>query len=191
MKIIVILILTLVLAPYTNETVQVGKYLPEPITFKIELLNEARQPIKRFRTESINELSRIYANRIEPCTKNTFKSYMDYRKITSTTSEQYKLQKNAYTGKHGIRKVDDRMMVAMIGFNVRDKLDVTLENGQTLKVIIGDVKDAGHDNCQSTTDGSMIEFIVDGKHLNSDVRYHGNFNILFKGSIDFIEKKGS
>lgn len=121
----------------------------------------------------------------QPCSVTSyFKSYMDYRMITSPSSKQYKLQQNAYT-EDGYRKVDGRMMVAMANFSVGDKLDIHLSSGEVLQVIIGDIK-------ASTTcahpDGSILEFIVDTRTMDKGVRVSGNFNDIYEGTIKLIEK---
>lgn len=121
----------------------------------------------------------------EPCSVTSyFKSYMDYRAITSPSSAQYKLQKIAYT-EDGYRKVEDRMMVAMANFTVGDKLDIHLSSGEVLKVIVGDIK--ASTTC-SHPDGSILEFIVDTKTMNRGVKISGNFNDIHEGTIKLIEK---
>ena len=69
---------------------------------------------------------------------------MSYKCITSTSSPQYKLQKNkAYTGKYGIRQVDGRYCVA-IGSHFTSKIgilfDLILENGIVIPCILSDQK---------------------------------------------------
>ena len=41
-----------------------------------------------------------------PDVNTEFKTYMDYRTITDTSSAQYDLQQHAYTDSQGIRRVD-------------------------------------------------------------------------------------
>lgn len=121
---------------------------------------------------------------IKPCcTKSTFKSYMDFKKITNKSSRQYRLQKDAYT-EDGFRKVDGRVMVAMANFKVGDLLDLTFEDGSILEVIIGDIK--ANTKC-THPDGSMLEFIVDTKTMNPRARKLGSFHEIFPGSIVSIE----
>lgn len=48
-----------------------------------------------------------------PPLDTSFKSYMDYRTITSTTSDQYALQKQAYTDEFGLRKVGGFYCIAL------------------------------------------------------------------------------
>ena len=113
------------------------------------------------------------------CSTSTFKSYMDFRAITDTSSKQYTLQTKAYTS-NGYRMVDDRVMIAIANFKVGTKLDIELSSGEKIKTIVGDVK--ANTACQHP-DTSMIEFIVDTKTMDSKVKYMGNFNIVHNGSV--------
>lgn len=121
---------------------------------------------------------------LEVCSTSTFKSYMDYRAITAKNSKQYELQQYATTNVIGLRMIDDYIMVAMTSQygNVGDTLEIDFAN-TSIKVIIGDIKDAGHDDCQSTRDSSIIEFIVDTDVLNDEVQRLGNLEPIFNGSI--------
>ena len=50
---------------------------------------------------------------------NSFKAYMSYTAITNTSSPQYKLQQQAYTGNYGIRMVDDRYCIAVGSYTLQ------------------------------------------------------------------------
>lgn len=121
-----------------------------------------------------------------PCSDNTFKSWMDFRAITNTNSEQYKLQRIASTESFlGLRLLDGYFMIAISKSygNVGDIVEVFLE-GNSFLAIIGDIKNAGHsDGCSSDRDGSMLEFIVDVKSLHTDIKRSGNFNSFFEGKV--------
>ena len=121
------------------------------------------------------------------CSTSTFKSWMDYRAITSPSSKQYALQKEATTDKnYGFRLHGDFVMVAMgpqYG-PVGSKYIVEFEDGKVLKVIIGDIK---HQGCTSD-DGSMLEFIVDRHVVPEFLKVSGNFNALFQGRITVIRE---
>lgn len=121
-----------------------------------------------------------------------FKAYMDYRKITSVSSRQYKLQETATTDRNGIRTVKGRYCVAVgTGFKapVGTKLKVVLDSGVTLRCIVGDIKSdvdtdetyhifAKHDN--------VVEFIVDEDKLADDPRIRGDISWIpgFSGRVD-------
>ena len=129
---------------------------------------------------------------LEPICKGTFKSFMPYRAITAKNSKQYELQQLATTdSEYGLRVIDDMPMIAVTSQfgSVGDIVEVTLED-MTFIAIIGDIKDAGHDDCQSLRDGSVIEFIVDYPKLDSEIKRLGNFNKVFSGSVYEISPLG-
>ncbi|HAO61570.1 MAG TPA: hypothetical protein DCQ90_06540 [Erysipelotrichaceae bacterium] len=121
------------------------------------------------------------------CSTNPFKSWMDYRTITSPSSKQHALQKKATTDKnYGFRMFEDYILVAMgpqYG-PVGSKYIIQFEDGKVIKAMIGDIK---HQGCTSD-DGSMIEFIVDSNTLPKFLKTSGNFNQLFNGSIKMIRE---
>lgn len=115
---------------------------------------------------------------------SSFKSYMDYRMITDTSSAQYQLQLEAYT-ENGFRKLNNRYMVAMASEVVGTEINIYLDSGELIPVIVGDVK-AG--TLCSHPDGSVMEFIVDEDTMDQDIRFlYGNFNIMFPGNIQTLE----
>ena len=101
-----------------------------------------------------------------------YKSFMDYTKITDTSSPQWKLQEEyAYTGDYGIRMVNGRFCVA-IGFAFDPKIgqyfDLVLANGTVIPCIISDEKsvyDTDEDNIFTTANGCCTEFVVDNECL--------------------------
>lgn len=121
------------------------------------------------------------------CSTSSFKSWMDYRAITSKSSNQYKLQLKATTDPHyGFRKIGDYIMVAMgpqYG-PVGTKYIIQFKDGKVIQAIIGDIK---HTGCQSA-DSSMLEFIVDTRVLPQNFKISGNFNSLFAGPITVIRE---
>ena len=114
---------------------------------------------------------------------NGFKSYMDYRSITSTSSKQYILQSNyAYTGNYGIRMVGDRYCIAIgshfVG-NIGQYVDLILENGTVIKCILADRKDDLHtdyENIITVHNGCMSEFVVDSDSLSKMVKLYGDIS---------------
>ena len=132
---------------------------------------------------------------LEVCSTSTFKSWMDYRYITSVSSDQYALQQLAETGEHGIRMYDGYMLVAMgnhyANNTIGKKFEIEFTGGDVLKVMVGDIKADQHTddkNCISVHDKAIIEFIVDADVMNGDAKYHGDFNWLFTGSIKSIKE---
>lgn len=118
-------------------------------------------------------------------TTSTFKSWMDYRKITNTTTRQWRLQQTATTDEYGFRKVGDYYMVAMAKMYgpVGTKYMITFSGGQTMPVIIGDLK--ANTSCVHP-DGSMIELIVDSQIMPGNVKRSGNYNSMIEGTITQI-----
>ena len=116
-----------------------------------------------------------------------FKSFMDYRTITNTESQQYKLQQHyAYTGEYGIRMADSRYIVAIGTYftsNVGQYFDIILENGTVIPCILGDQKadvDTDSNNIITEHNGCMSEFIVDSDMLNDDVKFYGDMSYCSK-----------
>lgn len=112
-----------------------------------------------------------------------FKSYMDYRAITSTDSMQYKLQnKYAETGDYGIRMVDGRYCVAVgshFTSDIGQYFDLILENGTVIPCVLADQKANNHtdsNNIVTMHNGCMSEFIVDINYLANPARNLGNIS---------------
>ena len=121
-----------------------------------------------------------YTDYDAPCT-NGFKSYMDYRTITSTSSKQYKLQSQyATTGDYGIRMVNGRYCVAIgshFTSDIGQYFDLILTNGAVIRCVLADQKaDVHTDSANIITmhNNCMSEFVVDTKFLNSEVKRYGD-----------------
>lgn len=130
----------------------------------------------------------------------SFKSYMDYRAITDTSSVQYKMQQEAYTDEYGLRKYKTGdYMVAMGSYygEVGDRFRVTLDSGETIRCIMGDAKADCHTDAynQYTEAGNgsknVIEFVVDTPALSDEARQMGDISYsddTFEGNISKIER---
>lgn len=111
------------------------------------------------------------------------KSWMDFRKITSTTSPQYKLQHEyAYTGSYGIRMVDGRYCVA-IGYafdpHIGQYFDLVLENGAVIPCVISDEKsvyDTDSDNIFTLATDCCTEFVIDIDNLDKSSAKMGDIS---------------
>lgn len=116
-----------------------------------------------------------------------FKSYMDFRTITSPSSKQYALQQEAETGDFGIRYYNGLPMIAVAErFGLSGEiLKIKFSSGQEGYFIIGDIK-AGTDFAHP--DGSVVEFIVDSGLIPNEVRLMGSFDSVYSGSIVEISK---
>ncbi|HHW90689.1 MAG TPA: hypothetical protein GX745_07305 [Clostridiales bacterium] len=155
--------------------------------------------VKDLEKDKLKSPSRNMISRNVP-ENNSRKTYMDYRKITDTSSEQYKLQQNkdCYTTDTGLRKVNEYYCIAVgthYSNNIGDKLIIHMENGESFKAIVADIKDDKHTdetNRQHRKDGSVIEFVVDTKKLPELVRKMGDISYMnetFKGEIKAIIKE--
>lgn len=112
-----------------------------------------------------------------------FKSYMDYKYITSSNSFQYKLQTlYAYTGDYGIRMVDDRYCIAIgtyFGVNVGQYLDLILENGTVIPCVLSDIKADIHTdetNIVTLLNGCVSEFVIDTDYLDTTAKKMGDIS---------------
>lgn len=131
---------------------------------------------------------------------NSFKTYMDYRMITDTSSKQWEMQQSAYTDENGLRKIDDYYCVAL-GSGISDKLGnkfkITFESGETIKVIAADQKADRHTDSTNTYmdlgNGriNIVEFIVHTEKMPSIVRTMGDVSYMpddkFYGNIVEME----
>ena len=124
-----------------------------------------------------------------------FKTYMDWRTITSPSSLQHALQRLAVTDAKGFRTYKGRYLVAM-GTYYADKVGkefrVTLDSGRVFHVIVGDIKQNNHTdphNQYVPGNGNIIEFIVDSRIISAEARNRGDISSLgFEGSIIKIEE---
>ena len=114
---------------------------------------------------------------------NGFKSFMDYRAITSTGSDQYKLQTlYAETGRNGIRMVNGRYCVAVgsrFTSDIGQYFDLILANGTVIPCVLADQKADIHtdsDNIITAHNGCLSEFVVNTEYLNSEVKQRGNIS---------------
>lgn len=126
-----------------------------------------------------------------PDIDTSFKTYMDYRAITDTSSPQYELQQEAYTDSDGIRRVGDDVCIAVgsaYADNIGDRLEITLESGSTFTAVVGDFKaDRDTDSkhmyypvCEGM--GDVTEFIADTSKLDRQVRISGSIGSVEKYS---------
>ena len=120
-------------------------------------------------------------------------SYMSYKSLSSTTSKQYKLQKIAYTGRYGIRQVDGRFCIAMGSYyttKIGTYIDLELSDGTVIPCVLADCKADIHTDSmnQKTSDGSLIEFIVDTNYVSNQVRLMGDVSYANDGWQNKVTK---
>ena len=132
-------------------------------------------------------ISQLQKN-IATLSKKDFKSYLPYKAITNKTSKQWELQQKATTNDDGIRCIDGIPMVAVgtgWGLWVGDIAVVTCANGNSFKVIVGDIKADRHtdgENKTTVSNGCRCEFIVDKDKLDPYVKLMGNIATMDKYS---------
>ena len=138
---------------------------------------------------------------------HTFKPYTRYTAYDLKSSQQYKLQKVAWTEKRtGIRIVTDpngvdRYCVALGTAwaggqpkHIGRCLDVYMENGAVLHCVLADVKrqedTVDGANLYGKTNNDVLEFIVDGQKISQAVKTTGNVSNAgpeFVGGVERIE----
>lgn len=120
-----------------------------------------------------------------------YKTWMSYTSVTATGSPQYHLlnHENAYTDEENFRKIGDYYCVALGSFystNIGDRFRITFENGQSIKVILGDQKADRHTDSkhQYSSSGNILEFIMGSKiRSNQDT-----INTKYPTGVKKIEK---
>lgn len=127
--------------------------------------------------------------------QSSFKTFMSYRTIKNRTTKQYELQQDCTTSPEGLRTYNGYYTVALgTGFDadVGDYVDVELSSGNTLHCVVGDIKQDCHTdktNKQVEQNGNVVEFIVDTKKLDPDVKKTGdisNVSEQFQGDVENI-----
>lgn len=134
-----------------------------------------------------------------PQLDTSFKSYMDYRAITCTASEQYALQQQAYTDDLGLREIDGFYCIALGTYyssQCGEKFKILTDNGNEFYVIVADIKDDRHTDDSnmyvplSNGNANVVEFIVDTPAMERRVALLGDISGYeqFSGNIVKIER---
>lgn len=164
----------------------------DTINKQIENIAKSIKEINKWREQYVN--IPLHGN------ESSFKSYMDYKYITDSSSPQYKL---IYGGdiqvcSDGLLRSGEYIGVALGSkFGViGNKFTITLDNEKQFKAIKIDEKDDRHtvDGCHHASDGSLIEFVIDtdlAKQTYSNAILMGDFNYidLFNGKVVKIERE--
>lgn len=134
----------------------------------------------------------------------SFKTYMDWRCITSTSSPQYKLVRQwgwadnegfmRADGERDLGVEDDYYMIALgsyYGTTIGNKYRITTDTGNVFYGILADQKADRHTNRthQYARNNDVVEFLVDTRYLNRSVRRMGSANVHtpLNGNIAKIE----
>lgn len=132
-----------------------------------------------------------------PDVNTEFKTYMDYRTITDTSSAQYDLQQHAYTDSQGIRRIDGDVCVALgtaYADSCGERFEITLDSGNSFTAVVGDIKADCHTDPSNRYvelwegHGDMVEFIVETEKLDDTVRIMGSVGEYekYSGSVTSI-----
>lgn len=170
---------------------------------KEEEAKRAAEEAKKAQQEALS-ISNGGFRQMSVCSSGATKTYMDYRKITSRSSAQWKIINQSGTisvGDDGLLYSNDGFIGVALGSywgNIGDKFKFVLSNGQELNVIKIDEK-ADKDTingCAHSSDSSVIEFVINKEKALATfggVNGHpanGNFNNIqqFKGTIQAAYK---
>ena len=134
-----------------------------------------------------------------PYGDTSFHSYMDYKCITNSNSQQYKLQQMCWTDSQGIRRQGNDVCIALgsyYGTNIGDRYLITTDTGNSYTAVLADCKADIHTdaNNQYREAGygskNIVEFIVDSNCLSGDVLFSGNIGTYnnYSGNIISIQK---
>ncbi len=126
---------------------------------------------------------------------NSFKSYMSYRAITNTASDQYAFQQQCVTDHNGLRVYNGRYCIAVGTYYTNEvgvNIDVVMQNGTVIPCVTGDIKSDTHTdvtNRQIPVNGNVVEFIVDTAVLPNSVRVSGDVSAIpgFDGEIAYLD----
>lgn len=207
--VLLIIIAILYLTSFETANGECQSYAYQPIstiTYTTNLVNEVYPP--RFIEEKIEDKpTTTYIFLEVPNIDSTFKAYMDYRKITDKTSDQYRfVSENSHIDTEGFLRYtasldygieEDCYLIALgsyYGTDIGTTYKITTDTGNIFYGVLGDCKDDVHtdNNNQYTIVGThnIVEFIVDTDTLNKDVKYHGSANWYepLRGNIICIER---
>lgn len=141
----------------------------------------------------------LKSNEIEPCSTSSVKTYMDYRAITSKTSDQYIYIQDHMHIKDGYLLDEDGYIGVALGSwfgEIGSKWVITLDTGIEMYVVKIEEKADEHTgslNCEHLIDHSVIEFVIDTDYFqvsDNGYIYAGNFNNneWWNGNIESVRK---
>lgn len=150
-------------------------------------------------------MTAIYTPYGVPDINSSFKTYMDYRCITNTSSPQYKyIQQWGWADDNGFMRcngerdlgiTDDYYMVALgsyYGTGIGTKYKITTDTGNVFYAVLCDQKaDCDTDGTHRYSyNNDVVEFIVDTRSLNETVKLFGSANVYMplNGKIASVER---
>lgn len=141
-----------------------------------------------------------------PNINSSFKTYMDYRAITNKNSAQYKfIHKWGWCDNQGFMRCggernlgikDDYYLIALgsyYGTEIGTKYRITTNTGKVFYGALADCKSNRHTDSTNQyvpSNKNVVEFVVDTRKLNKNVKYHGSANVYMplNGSVVKIER---
>lgn len=173
--------------------------------------NEQNVVVSNWQPETIStpkppSVSITYTPMDVPNINSSFKSWMDYKTVTNKQSNQYKyITQYGWVDNQGFVRAngdleygitDDYYLIALgsyYGTTIGTKYRITTDTGNVFYGVLADCKADIHtdsSNRYNTWSNNVVEFIVDSKILNKDVKLHGSANVYMplNGSIVSIEK---
>ena len=159
-----------------------------------------------FDLDELYDYQKAYCSEeLNVCSSNTAKTYMDYRMTTVVSSRQYQFIHNKLTvdKKTGFLYDNEGFIAVALGSfygEIGDRYYFTLESGIVLPLVKAEEKadvDTDWSGCYHTSDGSVIEFVIDADIAKSYFSTYsnglvldGNYNnySLFSGSFVKVEK---
>ena len=156
-------------------------------------------------TTSASAMSVNYTSLGVPSIDSSFKTYMDYRTVTNTSSSQYKfIHSWGWSDYAGFMRcnseldlgiTDNYYLVALgsyYGTEIGTKYRVTTDTGKMFYCVLADCKDDAHTNAthQYAGNNDVVEFLVDSRKLLGSVKTMGSANVYMplNGSIASIER---
>lgn len=183
----------------------IGIAVSQTLTYSLNAFNrhlEANTRALELKVEdyTIIELSTLETNEIEPCSTSSAKSYMDYRMITSKTSNQYRYIQEHMTVRDGYLVDEDGYIGVALGSwfgDIGTRWVFELSSGEFIYAVKIENKDDAHtiNGCEHSIDGSVIEFVIDTTYFplsENGFIYNGNFNNVewWNGDIVSVRKEG-
>lgn len=206
---VVVIILAAFVWVYVSTMVHMFRYAEsgmQKLTYDVQLSHDiAHADIAHERAYKLSDINVVLAaptdeetNMLDVPTNYTsnsgFKTYMDYRTLTSRSSTQYALQQDATTDLDtGIRMYDGFYMIALGTYYAQsagERFHITLTSGVEFDAITGDIKaDVHTDELHQHCNGNIVEFIVDTNVISNKCRTMGDMSYAgFDGQILSIEK---
>lgn len=175
--------------------------------------NDNKDNVEVVQTVSASETTMDYEPKLTvrytslgvPNINSSFKTWMSYRAVTNKRSPQYKfihtygwVDSEGFmrcTGERDLGIEQDYYLVALgsyYGTNIGTKYRITLDTGNVFYGVLADCKADKHTNStnQYARNKDIVEFLVDAKSLNKNVKRMGSANVYMplNGSVVKVER---